>query len=341
MDSHSYREWVTEHLQIGKEILYLTQQDCIQTGLTAADIYQLVETSLMYHGRKEIDMPARIGIYPKRDSFIHAMPAHIPSEHISGMKWGSCFIQNSGGSRLSTISALLILNDQETGCPIAIMDGRWITAMRTPAVTMVGVKYLANGNAETYGMIGCGAQGKAHVRQITNHLPKLKRVHIYDSSQQAAKEFIDELQSDVDVEIIQSQSLQKLVTTSEVITSATAIVKEAEPQISHEWIEKGQTIFQCDLHSLFTNETVKRADKYIVDSIDQHDLLIEYGYYPQGLPEIYGEIGDIVAGIKYGRETTDELIINNNIGMAVEDIVLARAIFDRALHHVIGQKLPL
>jgi ornithine cyclodeaminase/alanine dehydrogenase len=85
----------------------------------------------------------------------------------------------------------------------------------------------------------------------------------------------------------------------------------------------------------------KRADKYYCDSIEQHKLLESYGYYPYGLPSITGETGALAAGIIPSRTSIDELVIVNNVGMAVEDMMIAKIIFDRALEQGIGIKLPL
>ena len=71
------------------------------------------------------------------------------------------------------------------------------------------------------------------------------------------------------------------------------------------------------------------ADKYIVDSIDEHELFDSMGYFPDGLPEIYCETGEVIAGLKKGRESKDQLIVNSNIGIAVADVVMAREIFNR------------
>jgi ornithine cyclodeaminase/alanine dehydrogenase len=86
---------------------------------------------------------------------------------------------------------------------------------------------------------------------------------------------------------------------------------------------------------------MKRADKYTFDSLEQHKLMDVYGYYPHGFPRFDVEIGEVCAGKKPGRERDDELIVCNNIGMAVEDMMLLRVMFDRALETKAGRILPL
>lgn len=328
-------------LNLGSEILYLTKKDCIQTEITNLEVIQYVEEALRIHGKKELDMPAKIGIHPLEDSFMHAMPAYIPEQTACGMKWASGFPDNRKKYGLPQISALVILNDHQSGLPVAIMDGTWITTVRTAAVTAVGVKCLGNKNSETFGMIGCGELGKKHIELIQLVLPNLKEVYIFDRNHEAMNQLITEIQPKINATIKKASSLEELVKSSSIITSATVITATPQPQIRDEWIMKGHTLFLCDLHTLYEHQTINRGDKYFVDSLEQNNLFYQYGYYPDGLPAINGELGEVVAGLKVGRQNQDELIINNNIGMAVEDIVLGKRVFERALAHHIGQKLPL
>jgi len=85
----------------------------------------------------------------------------------------------------------------------------------------------------------------------------------------------------------------------------------------------------------------RRADKYIVDSIEEHELFDGMGYFPEGLPKIACETGEVIAGIKKGRENKEELILCSNIGMAVCDVVGGREVFNRALSSNAGAKLKL
>ncbi|MDI6707363.1 MAG: ornithine cyclodeaminase family protein [Firmicutes bacterium] len=341
MNSLEYREWVSKHVEIGKEVLYLTRDECVNIGLTEEDILELTEKALVAHGKKNVEMPAKIGLHPLKDTLMHAMPAYIPEVFACGIKWGACFPANRERFGLNQTSVLLVFNDSESGWPLAIMDASWITEKRTPAVSVIAAKYLAKADAKTFGMIGCGVQGRAHVKVISHVLRGLEKIYIYDVYRPAMDRLVEDLQPEVEAEIIKAGSYEELAKNSEVIASAAIISAKPEPKIKDEWISKGQTIIMCDCHSLYEDVTMKRADKYLCDSIEQHELLIGYGYYPYGLPEIYGETGEVVAGLKKGRETNDELIVCNNVGMAVEDMMMARAVFDRALQKGVGRKLPL
>ena len=96
-----------------------------------------------------------------------------------------------------------------------------------------------------------------------------------------------------------------------------------------------------DFDSVWEWKTMKRCDKFLVDSTDEMNYFMSVGYLPHGLPKIHAEIGEVVAGVKPGRQRDDELIMDMNIGMGVEDVVLARAILDRAIERGIGRRLLL
>lgn len=111
--------------------------------------------------------------------------------------------------------------------------------------------------------------------------------------------------------------------------------------VKDEWLSPGQTILPADLNTFWDPITQRRADKYIVDSKEEHQLFAGMGYFPDGLPKVCCETGEVLAGVAKGRESKDELIVCSNIGMSVCDVVVAREIFNRALDKGVGIKLPL
>ncbi len=121
---------------LGKKLLYLSYSDVVSVGVTMAEIITALERMFCEKAERDIEMPPKIGIHSMPDAFIHAMPALISSERVAGMKWVSGYPGNTKLG-LPYISGLLILNDFETGIPIAVMDCTWITAQRTGAATAV------------------------------------------------------------------------------------------------------------------------------------------------------------------------------------------------------------
>lgn len=91
MDVQQDREWILKHIDIGHEVLYLTQDECKSVGITVDDVINLTRDALIAHGTKNYEMPAKIGVHPFPEVFFHAMPAYVPSKNAVGMKWIECY----------------------------------------------------------------------------------------------------------------------------------------------------------------------------------------------------------------------------------------------------------
>ena len=284
-------------------------------------------------------MPAKIGVHPFSDVFYHAMPAYVPGSAACGMKWIECYPRNPAEYNLPQTTGLLVMNDIMTGVPIAVMDCTWLTAMRTPAVTVLAAAAL-HPDAKTFGMFGCGVQGVEHVRFIGKALKKLEKIYIYDNRPEMMDILINEVKNDVDIEIIKAEP-KMIAQSCEVMSSATIILLKPLSVVNKEWVSKGQTILPADLNTFWDPEISLGADKYIVDSADEHRLFADMGYFPDGLPEITCETGEVIAGVAQGRSNKDELIVCSNIGMSVCDVVMGKAIIEKAIQMGIGRKLPL
>ena len=334
------RQKLLEKLRIGKEIWYLTQDEVKAAKLTEPDILELTQAALLAHGRGDCEMPAKIGVHPFPEVFFHAMPAYVPSRDAVGMKWIECYPNNPAKFDLPQTTGLLLLNDVLSGCPIAIMDSTWITAQRTPAVTVLAAAALHPG-AESFGMFGCGVQGRAHVRFAPLALKKLRTIQVFDVVEERMERLIADLRATCPVPIVRGRSFEAVAKGCEVLSSATFIVREPSSFVRRDWVGPGQTILPCDLNTFWDPAIPLEADKYFVDSRSEHELFARMGYFPGGLPRIAGETGQVLAGLVKGRESKDQLIVCSNIGMSVCDVVVGREVLNRALDLGLGLKLPV
>ena len=169
------------------EILYLSRQDVEELALSMSEIIGALESMFRAKGEGKVEMPPKPGIHPRPDAFIHAMPAYIPDQNAAGVKWISGYPENQKKG-LPYITGLLILNDPETGFPIAVMDATWITAMRTGAATAVAAKYLARKESSTVGILACGVQGCSNLEALSCVF-RIEEVKAYDIRPEAAETF--------------------------------------------------------------------------------------------------------------------------------------------------------
>src|SRR5207248_1562901 len=143
-------------------LLYLSNTDVEHTGLSIAEAIEAIEFALTEHAHGRTEMPPKIGVHPEAGALLHAMPAFVQRAPAAGMKWVGAFPANSARG-IPAITGLIVLNDIETGLPLAIMDAGWITAARTAASAAVAARKLARPDSNVLGVIGPGVLGRACV----------------------------------------------------------------------------------------------------------------------------------------------------------------------------------
>lgn len=322
-----------------KQFLYLSQAEVVSIGLTMAEIIELLETAFKEKGEGRVEMPPKPGIHPgEADNFIHAMPAYIPAMNSAGIKWVSGFPENYKRD-LPYITGLLVLNDPETGLPIAVMDCVWITAMRTAAATAVAARRLARPDSSVLGVLGCGVQGRTNTEAL-NVLFPLKEVKAYDVIPEAARAFADEIKSKFDLEVTVVEDPRDAVARCDMVVTAGPILKTPHATIQAGWMEAGGFASLVDFDSYWHTEALKEVDKFCTDDLTQLEHYREAGYF-QGIPPIHADLGELVVGLKPGRESSGERTIACNLGLAMDDMAVAPTIYQRAVEAGIGTWLPL
>jgi len=308
------------------EMLYLSQEDILDMDIPMREIIPLVEQGLKEHGLGQVENPPKPGIHARSDSFIHAMPAYFRKLGIGGIKWVSGYPSNRELG-LPQILGVMITNDMETGLPTAIMDCRWITAVRTAAVSAVTAKFCASKGSETLGVIGCGVQGRMTLGALKEVVPTLKKVKAYDINPEASKRYKD-LEKQAGVDVTPVESVEEAAKGSDIILTATQ--RLPKPLVKNEWFKPGALGMGLEASRAWYGDAILTADKFVTDSWDQTTHFHEQGAFPEGLPKLYAELGEIVAGKKKGRENQGERILAINIGLALEDVIVADYIYKKA-----------
>lgn len=321
------------------KLLYLSQADVISVGLGMADIIALVEKAFAEKGHGRVEMPPKPGIHPGGgDNFIHAMPAYIPALKSAGIKWVGGFPGNAQKG-LPYITGLLILNDPETGIPLAVMDCQWITGMRTGAATAVAAKQLAKPDSATLGMLGCGVQGLTNTEAL-NVLFPIEEVMAYDVHSPAVEKFRQTIKEKLGVRVTAVSTPQEAVTGCDLVVTAGPILKQPHQTIKAGWLDQGAFASLVDFDSYWEPAAMKEVDKFCTDDLKQFEYYQSVGYF-QDAPPIHADLGELVAGFKVGRETAVERTIACNLGLALDDMAVAPTLYHRAVEMGIGTWLPL
>jgi ornithine cyclodeaminase/alanine dehydrogenase-like protein (mu-crystallin family) len=320
------------------DLLYLSRADVEAINLDMKTIIQLLETAFKEKGEGRVEIPPKPGIHTQPDAFIHAMPAYIPLLKSAGIKWVSGYPHNQKIG-LPYISGLLILNDVDTGIPYAVMDCTWITAYRTGAATGLAAKYLARPDSQTVGIIACGVQGRTNLEAL-NVLFSIKRVYAYDIVKEVQQQYVKEMSSRFDLDIIGVDDPYQAVVYCDLVVTSGPILKHPDPTIEPDWLHAGSFASAVDFDSYWKAEALNQIDKLITDDLVQFKYYRSIGYF-QTTPDPYADLGEIVTGKKLARENESERILAMNLGLALDDMAVAPEIYRRAKDADIGTWLTL
>ncbi len=318
------------------ETVILTQED-VKRLITMGDAIDAVEEAFRLYALGKAQMPPKI--YLTFDSGdLRAMPACLMG--YAGIKWVNSHPENPKKG-LPTVMAVLILNNPKTGFPLAIMDATYLTSLRTGAASGVASKYLARKNSKIFGFIGCGKQAYFQFMAL-KEVFEIELALAYDVNENAAKRFAEFCNKHgVDCRIDKIER----VCDCDVLTTATPSTK---PVVMNDWIKSGTHINAIGADAAGKQELDERIllrSKIVVDDLKQAmhggeiNVAVSKGLIDES--KIHATLGEIIAGVKSGRESDDEVTIFDSTGLAIQDIAVAKVVYERAVVENIGLKLEL
>lgn len=324
------------------KLLYLSRADVEALGVGMKEVLEAVETGFRLKGEGKTEMPPKPGIHPSGDAFIHAMPAYVKEVEAAGVKWVSGFPQNLEKG-LPYITGLLVLNDPATGIPIAVMDCAWITAMRTGASVGVAAKYFVRNHATVAAFVGCGVQARTSLLALFEVMPSLREVRCYDVHAAATAKFIAEMSAQLPgLQFSVCNSPREVAHRADVVVTAIPIVKEPKPPMELGMLEEGALAVSLDYDSAWTAQAMEACDRFIADDVDQLLATKAHHVFFQNIPPvIHADLGDVAAYKKPRRQHDKETIFAMNMGIAVDDMVTAKLLYDRAVATGAGTRLDL
>jgi alanine dehydrogenase len=322
-----------------RSALMLSRKE-IEEILPPKEVINAVEDSYREYGLDTAIVPARTRIDIERyDANMLVMPGYLTGMDALGTKLVTTHLKNSKLG-LPTVIGTIILNDPKTGVPIAILDGTYITAMRTGAAGAVAAKYLSRDDSSTATIIGTGVQGRSQLIALCE-VRKIEKVFAFDVDERRCQQYVGEMKKRIDAELIKTDNLRKAVCESDIIVTATS---SSDPVIKGDWVTEGCHITGIGSHSLDAREldenVIAKASKIVLDTWDARKVGDIAYPLSNGLlkeEEIYSDIGSIVAGKKPGRTSPNEITIFKSIGTAVADVSTALRTYQLARKRRIGK----
>jgi len=325
------------------EIIFLGPHD-VRSLLSIEDCISAVEQAFRLYGEGKAQGPGVLGMHTKEGGF-HIKAGLLDREaHYFAAKINGNFPSNPARFGLPTIQGIIILCDAGKGTPLAIMDSRDVTSLRTAAATAVAARYLARPNSQTMTICGCGEQGRIQLKALA-HVFKLKKVFAYDSCARTAQQYAEELGLILNLAVAPVTELRQSTTQSDICVTCTP---SQQPFLGPDDFKEGTFVAAVGADNPHKNEihpALMSQTKVVCDLIEQCATMGDLHHALQSgvmqRTDVFAELGEIVAGNKPGRESDDENTIFDSTGMALQDVAAATVVYQMAVQSNAGVHLSL
>lgn len=321
------------------ETLLLKQSE-IKELIEMKEIIESVETAYTVHATKNVQMPAKKYLFFKKyNGDLRIMPAFIKNMDEAGVKCVNVHPENPVKYNLPTVMGLIQLFDPKSGFPLSVMDGTWITNMRTGAAAGVGTKYLAREDSKTLGIIGAGKQAFTQLMAL-KEVMDIEHAHVFCRTCSSRENFADMARKRFDIDINAVSTAEEAVKNMDVVVTVTPANK---PVLKTEWITEGTHINAMGADAPGKQELevgILQKARIFIDCWEQarhsgeinvpvHDGIITR-------KSISSKIGDVIIGKAEGRISDEDITVFDSTGLAVQDMVTGWKVYEEAVKKGVG-----
>lgn len=326
------------------EIIILSQNE-VKSCLPMSEAIRAVREAYIAFARGLVKMPPVMHLdVSQYNGEVDIKSGYIEDLGLIGTKIASGYYENYKLGLPPGI-AVIILMDLKTSIPLAIMDGTYVTAYRTGAAGAVAAKALARKDSKIIGIVGAGTQARMQILAL-REVFSLKKIKVWDINTTERDRYVEEMSEQLKIPIEAAEDVKNAVIEADIIVTVTPSRKAL---VMEEWIQEGVHINAIGADGPGKQELdpfiVKRADKVVVDSLNQCRIIGEIQHaLSDGLiieDDVYAEIGQILIGEKKGRESNEEITLFDATGLAAQDIAAANIVFKQAKEKGIGRVVSL
>jgi len=321
--------------------LLLTRSD-VSRLLPLDDCIVAVKQAFRLHGEGKAPTPGVLGVHAEGGGLhIKAGLLHLDRSYFAA-KLNANFFANAEKLGIPNIQGVVLLSDGANGTPLAVMDSIEITIQRTGAATAVAAKHLARPDSKTATICGCGNQGRVQLRSLTRVLP-ITKAFVWDAGRDRAHKFATEMSSELGITVSPTDDLATAARQSDVCVTCTPAKKWF---LSRDHVSPGTFVAGVGADNGDKQELDPRllvGNKLVVDVLEQCATIGDLHHaLAAGLltrDAVHAELGQVVAGLKPGRTSAEEITIFDSTGMALQDVAAAAIVYQRALASGAGKQI--
>jgi len=325
-------------------VLLLNQNDVMKV-LDMVQCMKAVEKAFAELASGTAILPLRINLFTQEGLALY-MPAYLREMGALACKVVTSYVNNPAKHNLPTILGKVLLQDPETGDVLCIMDGGYLTAVRTGAASGVATRYLARKDRrQKVGIFGAGAQGRTQLWAMTV-ARDIARAYIYDVNDEAVNRFIAEMAPRLQLDIVRAVSPEEILKETDIICTATS---SPTPLFDGMKVREGTHINAVGSHTPKAREldtAIIKRSKIIADSYDAclkeaGDIIMPIQEGAIDKSHLRAELGEVIIGKKPARTDDREITLFKSNGLAIQDVAAARLVYEKAVHAGIGTSIEL
>jgi alanine dehydrogenase len=291
----------------------------------------------------EVQAPALLGFHVEHGGFHTKVAAlHVGQRAYFAAKTNGNFPGNPERLGLPCIQGIIVLSDADAGTPLAIMDSVRITELRTAAATAVAARHLANADAESVAVIGCGAQARSQLAALAVVRP-IRRLRLYDLVRSRAEEVAAWAASELSLAADIATDCRTAVEDADICITCTTSTRAILDRRS---VPPGTFIAAVGADSPAKQELdpgLLASSKVVVDSLEQCEAIGDLHHAiaagAMSRDDVHAELGDVITGRKVGRENAKEVVVFDSTGTALQDVAAAAFVYEHALEGGMGMAL--
>jgi ornithine cyclodeaminase/alanine dehydrogenase len=322
-----------KEMEQGQHLLYLSQRTLQGLGLTTDEVIDSIEHLIKGRSRAQVWNAPKAAILPPDGRYMMATLSAADDPPFLAVK--SAILNPRNRERgLPDINAAVTLLDSDTGLPLAIIDGNWVTAVRTAGLSAVAAKRLARPDASIAAFIGCGVQAHSHLHALSGLFP-LKEIRAFGRGT-ANRDTLCQAARKLGLSAVASETARDALSDADLIITSVTFSPQLVPFLDAPWLKTGTFATVTDLAAPWLPDSMSAFDRIVIDDLEQEAQM------PKPLVDpalVAGDLTGLVNGVVSGRRSDDEKTAFVFRGLALGDLALAALAYQRARQSGSGSQI--